>query len=76
MSFEEREGGSLRFWHGEHELSATAYPKDHGVPQGEIVENKRLSTALGFTPATNHSRFSLQQVTCRRASASEVGGAS
>ena len=48
LGIEEREGGSLSFWHGEHELQATAFPKDHGVQQGEVVENKRLAAALGF----------------------------
>ena len=48
VGIEEREDGSLSFWHGEHALLATAFPKDHGVPQGEVVENKRLSAALEF----------------------------
>jgi hypothetical protein len=48
VSIEEREDGSLSFWHGEHELGATAFPKDHSVRQGEVVENKRLSETMDF----------------------------
>ena len=48
VGIEEREDGSLRFWHDEHELRATAFPKDQNVRQGEIVENKRLSEVLGI----------------------------
>jgi hypothetical protein len=48
VGIEEREDGSLRFWHGEHELLATAFPEEHRVQQGEVVENKRLSAALDF----------------------------
>jgi hypothetical protein len=36
------------FWHGEHALQATAFPKEHRVQQGEVVDNKRLSAALDF----------------------------
>ncbi len=48
VGIEEREDGSLRFWHGEHELLATAFPKDYAVRPGEVVDNKRLSAALEF----------------------------
>jgi transposase len=48
IGIEERENGSLSFWHGEHELLATAFPKDHAARQGEVVDNKRLSAALEF----------------------------
>jgi len=48
IGIEEREDGSLSFWHGEHELQATAFPKEHRVQQGEVVDNKRLSAALDF----------------------------
>ena len=48
VGIEEQENGSLSFWHGEHELQATAFPKELGVQQGEVVENKRLSAALNF----------------------------
>ena len=27
---------------------ATAFPKEHGVQQGEVVENKRLSATMDF----------------------------
>jgi transposase-like protein len=56
VGIEEREDGSLSFWHGEHELLATAFPKDHGVPQGEVVENKRLSAALEFIKVQQRER--------------------
>jgi hypothetical protein len=57
VGIEEREDGSLSFWHGEHALLATAFPKDHGVPQGEVVENKRLSAALEFIKAQQRERI-------------------
>jgi hypothetical protein len=56
VGIEEREDGSLCFWHGEHELMTTAFPKDYGVPQGEVVENKRLSAALDFIKAQQRER--------------------
>ncbi len=56
VGIEEREDGSLSFWHGEQELLATAFPKEHGVQQGEIVENKRLSAALAFIKAQQLER--------------------
>jgi transposase-like protein len=56
VGIEERENGSLCFWHGEHELMTTAFPKDHGVAQGEVVENKRLSAALDFIKAQQRER--------------------
>jgi hypothetical protein len=37
VGIEEREDGSLSFWHGEYGLLATAFPKDHGLRQGEVV---------------------------------------
>ena len=46
VRLEEREDGSLTFWHGEHALLATAFPREHGVQQGNVVENKRLSETL------------------------------
>ncbi len=46
VGIEEQEDGSLSFWHGGHQLQATAFPKDHAVRQGEVVDNKRLSAAL------------------------------
>ena len=48
VGIEEREDGSLSFWYGEHQLQATAFPKDHSVRQAEVVDNKRLSAALEF----------------------------
>ncbi len=53
---EERDDGSLRFWHGEHGLLATAFPKEHRVQQGEVVENKRLSVALDFIKEQRRER--------------------
>ncbi len=60
VGIEEREDGSLYFWHGEHELLATAFPKDHGVRQGEVVENKRLSSALHFIQEQQRERTEAQ----------------
>ena len=48
VGIEEREDGTLSFWYGEHELLATAFPKDHSTQQGEVVDNKRLSAVLEF----------------------------
>ncbi len=56
VGIEEREDGSLSFWHGDHELLATAFPKEHGVQQGEVVENKRLSAALDFIKKQQRER--------------------
>jgi hypothetical protein len=53
---EEREDGSLSFWHGEHTLLATAFPKEHGVQQGEVVENKRLSEVMDFIKERQRER--------------------
>ena len=33
---------------GEHALLAMAFPKEHGVQQGELVESKRLSATIDF----------------------------
>jgi len=60
VRIEEREDGALGFWHGEHELPATAFPKDHGVQQGEVVENKRLSAALHFIQEQQRERTEAQ----------------
>ena len=56
VGIEEREDGSLSFWHGEHELLATAFPKEHCVQQGEVVENKRLSATLEFIKKKQRER--------------------
>ena len=56
VGIEEREDGSLSFWHGEHELLATAFPKDHGVAQGEVVENKRLSEVMDLVRERQRKR--------------------
>jgi hypothetical protein len=56
VGIEEREDGSLSFWHGEHELLATAFPKEHGVAQGAVVENKRLSAALAYVKEQQRER--------------------
>jgi len=52
----EREDGSLRFWHGEHELLATAFPKEHRVQQGEVVESKRLAATMEFIKERQRER--------------------
>jgi len=46
VGIEEREDGSLSFWHGEHTLLATAFPKEQGVQQAQVIENKRLSEVM------------------------------
>jgi hypothetical protein len=56
VGIEEREDGTLSFWSGEHELLATAFPKDHSTQQGEVVDNKRLSAALEFIKEQQHER--------------------
>jgi hypothetical protein len=56
VSIEEREDSSLTFWHSEHELRATASPKDHSVRQGEVVENKRLSATMDFIEEKQRQR--------------------
>ncbi len=58
VGIEEREDGTLRFWHGGKELMATAFPKEHRVkPQGEVVENKRLTAALAFIKKQQSERI-------------------
>jgi len=54
---EEREDGSLSFWYGEAELLATAFPKEHGVRQGEVVESKRLSATIEFIKERQRERI-------------------
>jgi hypothetical protein len=56
VGIEEREDGSLTFWHGEHTLLATAFPKEHGVQQGEVIENKRLSEVMVFIKERQRER--------------------
>jgi hypothetical protein len=56
VGIEEREDGSLSFWHGERPLQATAFPKDHAVRQGDVVDNKRLSAALEFIKEQQRER--------------------
>jgi hypothetical protein len=57
VRIEEREDGSLTFWHGEYALRATAFPKDHRVQQGEVVENKRLSATMDFIKKKQRQRI-------------------
>jgi hypothetical protein len=47
----------LSFWHGEHALQATAFPKDHSVRQGEVIENKRLSATMDFIKEKQRRRI-------------------
>jgi len=56
VGIEEREDGSLSFWHGEHGLLATAFPKENGVQPGEVVESKRLSATLDFIQEKQRER--------------------
>jgi hypothetical protein len=57
VGIEEREDGSLSFWHAEHALLATAFPKEHGVRQGEVVENKRLSEVMDIIRERQRERI-------------------
>lgn len=56
VGIEEREDGSLSFWHGEHALLAMAFPKEHGVQPGEVVESKRLSATMDFIKERQRER--------------------
>jgi hypothetical protein len=56
VGIEEREDGSLSFWHGENPLLATAFPKEHGVQQGEVVESKRLSEVMDIIKERQRER--------------------
>ena len=56
VGIEERGDGSLHLWHGEHELLATAFPKEHRVQQGKVVENKRLGAALTWIAERQRER--------------------
>jgi hypothetical protein len=47
----------LSFWHGEHELVATAFPKEHAVRQGDVVECKRLSATLELIKERQRERI-------------------
>jgi hypothetical protein len=57
VGIEEREDGSRSFWHGEHELLATAFSKEHSVQQGEVVENKRLSATMELIKGRQRERI-------------------
>jgi hypothetical protein len=57
VRIEEREDGSLSFWNGEHALLATAFPKEHGVRQGQVVESKRLSATMEFIKERQRERI-------------------
>jgi hypothetical protein len=57
VHIEEREDGFLSFWHGEAELLATAFPKEHGVRPGDVVESKRLSATLEFIKERQRERI-------------------
>ena len=56
VRIEEREDGALCFWHGEHELLATAFPKEHSVQEAEVVESKRLSATIEFIKERQRER--------------------
>jgi hypothetical protein len=61
VGIEEREDGSLSFWHGEHALLAAAFPKEHRV-QGEVVENKRLSATIELIKERQREREGCEAV--------------
>ncbi len=57
VGIEEREDGFLSFWHGAHALLATAFPKEHGVRQGDVVESKRLSATMEYIKERQRERI-------------------
>jgi transposase-like protein len=57
VDIEEREDGSLTFLHGKHELMATAFPKEHGVRQADVVESKHLAATMEFIKARQRERI-------------------
>ena len=56
VCIEEQEDGARTFWHGEHDVLATAFPREHGVQQGDVVDSKRLSATLDFIKRRQHDR--------------------
>ena len=56
VGIEEQEDGSLTFWHGEHDVLATAFPREHGVQQGAVVDSKRFSATLDLIKQRQHDR--------------------
>ena len=46
----------LTFWQGDRELVATAFPREHGVQQGTVVESKRLSETLEIIKTRQRAR--------------------
>jgi hypothetical protein len=56
VQIEERENGALSFWHDGQALLATAFPKEHGVAPGAVVDNKRLAAALTFVKQQQQAR--------------------
>ena len=57
VGIEEREDGSLSFWHGDNELLATAFPKEHGLRPGDVVESKRLSETMELIKERQRERI-------------------
>jgi hypothetical protein len=56
LEVEEQEDGSVTFRHAGRELPATAFPRDYGVRQGDVVENKRLGVALALIKSSQAER--------------------
>ena len=56
LEVEEREDGTITFRHNGVDLPATAFPRDHGVRQGDVVENKRLAATLELIKAAQAQR--------------------
>ena len=56
VGIEAQEDGSLTFWHGEHDVLATAFPREHGVQQGAVVDSKRLSATLDLIKQRHYDR--------------------
>jgi hypothetical protein len=51
VHIEEREDGSLSFWHGGRELLATAFPREHGVRPADVVGSKHLAATMEYIKA-------------------------
>jgi hypothetical protein len=57
VHIEEREDGTLTFWHGGRELLATAFPREHGLRPAEVVESKHLAATMEYIKARQRERI-------------------
>jgi hypothetical protein len=56
LDVEEQEDGTITFRYDGVELAATAFPRDDGMRQGDIVDNKRLAAVLELIKADQRAR--------------------